>query len=112
MSFSDNLDRMDADLVEHACDPALLRPLAGGADVEISAILERPAEIEVIQSAQFPRSKPMVRIPVLLVASLKKGDIVIQPPVGGLGYRLAEAPRRPDDGRWWLAAVEDLGPLA
>lgn len=111
-AFSDVLDQMDADVAAHVCDPALLRPAAGGADLVISAIVERPGEIETLQSGGIVRSKPVVQIPVLQLASLKAGDIVILPPVGGRGYKIAGAPKRPGDGRWWMADADDLGPLA
>lgn len=108
--FSAQLADLDAAIDAHLRDDGWLRPAAGGPDVPVRVEIEHPAEAGRLEGAAFVRARPVVWISVGAVPSLRRADQVL---VGAAapfqGWRVAEAPTRPGDGRQWRAEIEPLG---
>lgn len=111
MSFSDHLVDLDAALGEHVCDPARYLP-GGDADQVIDPVhvmLERPTETDTLQDGQVVKTRPTIEVALAEVPALRRNDVF---ELAGNRWQVASAPTRTGDGRWWLADVQDLGPVA
>lgn len=112
MDFSSHLARIDAAIDAHLRDDGWVRPVGGGADIPVCVSIEHPSETDRVIGAGMERARPVIEISVASVA-LKKGDTVLIGAVAPFrAWRVAEAPRRPGDGRQWMAEVEPLGTLS
>lgn len=85
----------------------MLRPDSGGPHSPVRVILRRPTDEQRVETLGVVKAKPIIRIPAADAPSLRKGDLV---DVEDRCWRLAVAPRKPGDGRGWLAEVEEVGP--
>jgi hypothetical protein len=113
VDFSDSLTGLDAAIDAHLRDDAWIRPLAAGADYLVRVQIDHPTETDRLIGAGIERPRPVVELSVAAAPSLRKGDIVLVGTVAPFrGWRIAEAPRRPGDGRQWRAEVEPLGVLS
>lgn len=86
---------------------ATFRPAAGGEVPNVRVILRRPTDLAPLWQGEVPMTKPFVRVPLADVSALLKGDVLDG--IDGRKWRIADAPRRPGDGRSWQAGVEDAG---
>ncbi|ADL00695.1 head-tail joining protein [Brevundimonas subvibrioides] len=110
MDFSRHLAGLDAAIDAHLRDDGWIRPKAGGPDVSARIAIEHPSETDRLIGAGIERSRPWVEISISSVPVLVKGDCVLVGAVAPFtGWRIAEAPKRPGDGRHWRAEVEPLG---
>lgn len=121
MSFSDLSASIDTATQEHLCDLFELRPVGAGSASVIAAMVDAPMQLPP-SGFGGPVSTPSIQV---LVSDrvLKVGD-VFMPGVwmgegdarlfmtADLGWRVAGAPTRDDDGRWQTAAVERYRPPA
>lgn len=87
-------------------ETATLRPAAGGEPTTVRAILRRPTDTSPLWEGETVTAHPFVRIPVADVR-LRKGDVVDG--LDGRKWKIKDAPRRPGDGRVWIAEVLDDG---
>lgn len=111
--FVSLLGGLDAAIDAHLRDGAFLRPVGGGADRPVRVVLEHPVESERFEGAGFVRTRPTVEISKSSTPLLAKGDIVLIGSVAPYqGWRLAETPIAPGDGRHWRVEVEPLGLIA
>lgn len=89
-------------------ETATLRPAAGGDPVEdVRVILRRPTDTSPLWEGETVTANPFVRIPHADVTRLRKNDVVDG--VDGRAWKIKDAPRRPGDGRVWVAEVIDHG---
>lgn len=111
--FSEHVDKLDAAIDAHLRDDAWVRPVAGGVDYPVRVQIEHPTETDRMIGAGVERARPVVELSVSAAPALRKGDFVLVGAVAPFkGWRIAEAPRRPGDGRQWRAEVEPLGEMA
>lgn len=117
MNFSAHLDRLDAAAEDHLCDDAAYLVQCAGAMVPARVMVERPENAERLQGVSITRARPEISVSVAAHPGLRQGDGfilgvwtdgVFTP--GTEAWRIAEAPRRPGDGRWWMAEVEPWRP--
>lgn len=118
MSFSELSASIDAATQEHLCDPLELRPVEGGAAIVVQAMVDAPVQPP---GGGFgaPVAQPSIQV---LVSDrvLKVGDVAMPGAYDAngvfvplaLGWRVAGAPTREDDGRWQTAAIERYRPPA
>lgn len=115
MNFSDDLADLDLSVEDHLCDDAAYRVQGAGALIRARVMVDRPTDIERLQGSSFSRPRPVLAVSVAAIPGLRSGDtfamgkwdgVVFVP--GPETWRLAEAPSRPDDGRWWRGEVEPL----
>jgi len=104
-NFSDNQDALDATIREHLCDDATYYPVSGEAPLPCRVIFEVPSQTETLQQARMVQAKPTIEVEVAVIPSLVKGDMF---DVATLRWRVAAAPTRPGDGRWWLAELDRI----
>ena len=113
MTFSDHAAGVDDAVAEHLGEEAWLYRGGAGAAVETRGWVERPGATHVLGIGPgVDRTRPVLFLPVggaFGVARLAERDEAI---CEGRRWRVAGAPRRPDDGRWFVADVEDLGAAA
>ncbi len=102
-NFSDNLDALDTTVRDHLCDDATYIPASGTAPLPCRVIFDDPAQTDVLQNASIVRAKPTISVEVAVIASLVKNDLF---DLGEQRWRVAAAPTRPGDGRWWFAEVD------
>lgn len=106
--FGDLLDDLDAAIEDHLCDDA--RYLAPGGDpVPVRLQLDHPRSVERMQSIGFTRARPIMRVARAAVPDLVEGhrfQMVLAGGVLGDVWEVASAPEAPDDGRWWVFAVQ------
>lgn len=110
MALPVRTDRLTDAVYRAFGEVATLRRAAGGDVPGVRVILRRPTETAPLWQGEVPMSKPFVRIPFADVTALVKGAVVDG--VDGRCWKIAEAPRRPGDGRNWQAGVEDAGPAS
>ena len=111
--FNDHLTGLDAAIDAHLRDEAWVRPVAGGADYPVRVQIDHTTDTDRVIGAGVERPRPVVELSVSAAPALRKGDIVLVGAVAPFqGWRLAEAPKRPGDGRQWRAEVEPLGQMA
>lgn len=106
MGFADHLPALDEAVAEHLGDAAEYRAQGTGEAVDIRWIFERPTNLVDLGRQDMPVTQPTAEIAVAEVAQLRKGDTVT---FDGRVWRVAGAPSRPGDGRWWVAVLEDAG---
>lgn len=113
MNFSDDLADLDHAIEDHLCDDAAYRVQGAGPLIPARVMVDRPTEVERLQSSSFARARPVLSVSALALPGLRSGDVfamgrwvqdVFVP--GPETWRLAEAPSCPDDGRWWRGEVE------
>lgn len=107
-----NVHQADIDVAINAYlrDDGWLRPVAGGADIAIRLAIEHPTETDRLSGAAIERSRPWIEFSVAAAPTLRRGDTILVGAVAPfIGWRIAEAPKRPGDGRQWRAEVEPLG---
>lgn len=113
VDFSSLLGGLDAAINDHLRDDGWVRPTAGGSDIPVRLAIEHPTETDRLVGASIERSRHLVEISVASVTGFKRGDIVLVGKVAPfMGWRVAEAPKRPGDGRHWRAEVESLGQMS
>lgn len=113
VDFSDSLTGLDDAIDAHLRDDGWIRPVAGGADYPVRVQIEHPTDTDRLIGAGVERPRPVVEISVSAAPALRKGDVVLVGAVAPFqGWRIAEAPKRPGDGRQWRAEVEPLGVLS
>lgn len=107
--FSALIDGLDEKIQDHLCDDAVFRVRGSTTDVAVRATLDRSSEASRMIDADLVRARPLVRFPVSAVAAPKQGDRI---QFGAVPwdddretFELAEAPQKPDDGRWWVSEV-------
>jgi hypothetical protein len=111
--FTEHLAGLDDAIDAHLRDDGWVRPVAGGADYPVRIQIDHPTETDRLIGAGVERQRPVVEISAASAPSLRKGDVVLVGAVAPFrGWRVAEAPRRPGDGRQWRAEVEPLGEMA
>lgn len=110
MDFSVHQADIDAAIDAHLRDDGWLRPVAGGGDLPLRLAIEHPTETDRLLGSSIERARPWVEFSVASAPSLRKGDTVLVGKVAPFtGWKIAEAPKRPGDGRQWRAEVEPLG---
>lgn len=110
MDFSVHQADIDVAIDAYLRDDGWLRPVGGGADLPLRLAIEHPTDTERMIGAGFERARPWVEFSLASAPSLRKGDTVLVGKVAPFtGWRIAEAPKRPGDGRQWRAEVEPLG---
>ena len=117
MSFSDLSADMDAAVQEHLCDPVELRPVGGGDAVVVMAMIDQP-----VQAPGFGVGAPVLQATIRVLAAdfvLTKGVTAMPGRYADgvfvadeIGWKLAAAPTREDDGRWQSASIERYRPPA
>ncbi len=111
VDFASLLTGLDAAIDAHLRDGALLRPVGGGADRPVRVVLEHPVDSDRFDGAGVVRARPRIEISKSAAPVLIKGDVIL---IGAgapyQGWRLAETPLAPGDGRHWVAEVEPIGP--
>ncbi len=113
VDFSSLLSGLDAAINDHLRDDGWVRLVAGGPDIPVRLAIEHPSETDRLIGASIERSRPWVEISVASVSGFKRGDIVLVGKVAPfVAWQVAEAPKRPGDGRHWRAEVEPLGPMS
>jgi len=114
MGFSANLDSLDANVAAHLCDAALWLDQGEGQGVACAIQLETSLDGDTLQSATIAAPRSTVEVQVAEVPRLRRGDIFVptEGPKKDRQFKVTGAPKRLGDGRWWLADVEDLGPVA
>lgn len=111
--FSSLMSEIDAAIDADLRDDGWVRPAAGGVDIPVRLAIEHPTEDDRLIGASITRARPWVEISVAAIASLKLKDIVLVGRVAPFAaWRIAEAPKRPGDGRHWRAEIEQLGPMS
>lgn len=116
MNFSDDLADLDASVEDHLCDDAAYQVQGLGPLIRARVMVDRPTDIERLQGSSFTRARPVLSVSAEALPGLRSGDVfsmgrwvtetVFVP--GPETWRMAEAPSRPDDGRWWRGEVEPL----
>jgi len=112
MGFGDHIDRA---VEAHLCDDAAYRAQGVGPLVQVRIMIDRPTELERLQGMGFARARPVLSASVESIPDLRTGDTIhegrwvgeVFSPAAS-SWRLAEAPTRPGDGRWWRGEVEPL----
>lgn len=112
-NWSDLAAMVDNAVDLHLRDDGWIRPVSGGSDVPVRLAIEHPTDTDRLIGAGIERARPWVEIFVASFPALRKGDTVLVGKIGPFtGWRIAEAPKRPGDGRQWRAEVEPLGVVA
>ena len=116
MNFTDMLADLDVAVEDHLCDDAAYQVQGIGPLIPVRIMINAPSELERMQNAGFTRSRPVLSASADAIPGLRSGDLffmgrwvsdtVFVP--AAETWRLAEAPSRPDDGRWWRGEVEPL----
>lgn len=115
MNFSDGLTILDGAVEDFLCDDAAYQAQGQDPAVKARVMVDQPTELERMQSSSFSRSRPVLSVAHEAIPDLRTGDVfrmgrwageVFIP--GPETFRVAAAPTRPDDGRWWRAEVERL----
>jgi len=115
MDFSSRLAGLDTAIADHLCDDAAYLLQGAGAPVSARVQVDRPIEVERLQGSSFVRARPVLQVAVAAFPGLRTGDVFVMGAWSADGltftpsaeaWRLAEAPRRPGDGRWWQVEVE------
>ncbi len=110
VDWSDQIARLDAAIDDHLRDDGWIRSATGGADVPVRLAIEHPTQTDAMAGVGLERSRPWVEVSVVSAPTLRKGDVVLVGAIAPfIGWRIAEAPKRPGDGRQWRAEVEPLG---
>lgn len=109
--FSDNLDALDTAVADNLCDPADFYPDAGGDPVlAVPVILIMPGEDVLVGKGTVVVDRPTMQILVSAYPTAAKDDVAL---VLGAYWKLAEAPKRVNDGRWFEVALSKTsGPPA
>lgn len=112
MGFSDQSRILDDASRAFLCDPAEIRPAAGGEAVIAPVMVEEP----VRPSAESLTGAPLLQATVEVMLEdhrLRKGDIVIPGRevagvfvAGDRAWRVTGAPTRTGDGGWQTASIE------
>lgn len=102
MNFSDDLADLDRAIEAHLCDDGVLTSW-NGPSVAVRVMIDFPAEIDRLQVMSFPRTRPVVSLAHDAAPELREGDLLA---VVGQSWRIASAPTRSGDGRWWQAEIE------
>lgn len=112
MAFSDASALISAAARGHLCDPTLIRPVGGGADRVVPAMVEEP----VAGTAESLTGAPMLQATIEVLLSdhpLKRGDIAIPGRMvagvfvpGPRGWRVTGGATRTGDGQWQSASIE------
>lgn len=112
MGFGDHIDRS---VEAHLCDDAAYQVQGLGQMVRVRVMIDRPTELERLQGMGFTRARPILSVLAETIPGLRTGDAFYEGRwvgeaflPGGVSWRLAEAPTRPGDGRWWRGEVEPL----
>lgn len=115
MNFSDDLADLDLSVEEHLCDDAAYQQQGDGPLIPARVMIDRPMDIERFQAGGFSRARPVLAVSASVFPSLRSGDVFTMGrwadgafTPGTEIWRMAEAPARPDDGRWWKGEVEPL----
>lgn len=115
MNFTDALVGLDAAVEDHLCDDAAYQVQGLGPMIRARIMIDRPTELERLQGASFSRARPVVSVSAEAIPGLRTGDAFHEGRWAGevflpaaASWRLAEAPTRPGDGRWWRGEVEPL----
>lgn len=106
VNFADVLGGLDTAVRDVLCDDAVYIPASGAPVPGMRIKLEEASESMVLQGANVVLGKSFIEVERAAVPKLKRNEAF---DVLGVRWKLAEAPRRPDDGRWWRAAVEKVG---
>lgn len=115
MNFSDMLAGLDNAVEDYLCDDAAYQEQGLGPMIPARIMINKPTELERMQGSGFTRPRPFLSVSSDAIPGLRSGDVfhlgrwagsVFVP--GLDAWRLAEAPTRPDDGRWWRGEVERL----
>ncbi|MBX3480089.1 MAG: hypothetical protein KF842_06790 [Caulobacter sp.] len=107
--FLDHLAAADAAIVAHVFTPGAVRPVVGDDLDPVGVCIEQPAEEAQLQQGRLVRTRPVAWLSRAEVAALARGDLVEGE---GRRWKIASAPTRPGDGRFWRAEVEDQGLLS
>ena len=108
MNFSDDLDDIDLSIEEHLCDDAVLSQcMNGGVAIPVRVMVNFPTELDRLQGMSFSRTRPVVSISHRAAPDLKEGDTLSF--LRDEWWRIASAPTRSGDGRWWEAEIERYG---
>lgn len=115
MNFTDMLADLDIGVEDHLCDDAAYQVQGRGLLIPVRVMINAPTEIERMQRAGFSRARPVLSAAVAAIPGLRSGDVFVMGRWAGSVFapgsdtwRMAEAPTRPDDGRWWRGEVEPL----
>lgn len=115
MIFSDLQTKIDRGVELYLCDDAAYQSQGSGELKPARVMVDRPIEVERLQGSGFGRARPVLSVAASAFPGLRMGDVFIIGRWIGLAFfpgdetwRLAEAPSRPDDGRWWRSEVEPL----
>lgn len=103
--FASVLTGLDVSVRDNLCDDAAYVASGGTPVPGYRVIVDEASDAVVLRGTSVILGKTYLEVEVAAVPGLKKGDAF---DVGTIRWRLAEAPRRPDDGRWWRAAVEKV----
>ena len=106
MSFAAQAAAMDAAIAGHLCEPGTVVPINGASIVPVSLILTSASEAVDIGRSRPVRDRATVEIPTAELRELRDGDVIT---TAGRRWRVQGQPTRPDDGRWWIVDVSDLG---
>lgn len=102
-NFADNLDALDGAVRDTLCDDAVYFPRQGGSVPGVRVQIDKPADEDRLQGSTIVRAKPVISVSVQQVPSLLQGETFV---VAGERWKVAGAPTRPGDGRWWVADVQ------
>jgi len=104
MNFSAMTAVLDIEVEDHLCDDALWLKANGDPASTARVMVDKPVDIERLQGMGFSRARTVLRVSVRTATSLIEGDTfhISDEEI----WRVASAPTRSDDGRWWEAEVE------
>lgn len=115
MNFSARLGVLDSAVEDHLCDDAAYQVQGESPLIRARVMVDRPVDIERLQGVGFSRPRPVLQVSAAAIPGLRTGDTFVLGQwigsefiPGDESWRLAEAPTRPGDGRWWRVEVEPL----
>lgn len=104
MNFETMMAALDGAVEDHLCDDAVLIPAEGSPARLVRVMISHPADLDRLQVMTISRTRPTLSIAFSTAPDLIEGDMVEA--ANAVRWRIASAPTRSGDGRWWQAEIE------